>query len=66
VIDGMMGWIESERRWPLGYGVFKISTVVVRSRLAEAGARMPAESGTATVTVILVDARWRGMGSEWH
>jgi hypothetical protein len=66
VVDGMMGWTESERRWPLGCGVFEICTVAVRSRLAGAGARMPAESGPAVVMVIPVDAGRRGMGSEWH
>ena len=57
MVDGVMGWTESERWWLLGCGVFEICTVVVRSKLAEAGARMPAKSGTAAVTVIPVDAR---------
>ena len=37
--------------------MFKICTVVVRSRLARAGVEMPAESGAAVVTVIPVDVR---------
>ncbi|KAE8124632.1 hypothetical protein FH972_019498 [Carpinus fangiana] len=66
MVDGVMGWTESERRWPLGCSVFDICAVAVRSRLARAGARMPAESGVAALTVIPVDARRRGMGLEWH
>ena len=57
MVDGMMGWTLLERRWTLGCSVFKICTIVVRSRLARAGVEMPAESGAAVVMVIPVDVR---------
>ncbi|KAE8124628.1 hypothetical protein FH972_019494 [Carpinus fangiana] len=60
MVHGVMGWTESERRWPLGCVVFEIYTVAVRSRLARAGARMLAESGAAAVTVIPVMIMFKG------
>jgi hypothetical protein len=45
VVDGVMGWTESEGQWPLGCSVFEICTMAVRCRPARAGAGMPAKSG---------------------